>query len=219
MMHYCHKCEKHDNSLIYLWDGNYYCEDCITAVSRKLLNYVKENSIIKETMPRNYLQYYHYFCWLILGGFALWIGLLLVFDNENYRINGLLDLLLILLALYIFSALMDIITFKRNRPTVMVDNEIVEVIRPKWKKISRKLSECKWKSSTHHKDSGVMWLSSCNLLKTPKVIILIIPLYKKSWLKLFTHKAACGWDEDMYEIWKAFLTLAKVKNTNFINKL
>lgn len=194
-----------------LWDGHWYCRDCMQAVSPTLYDYAIAHEQLEESAPfhnsavwRNVLRLEAWIVFSVMSFFA-------VFGFYQSGLMGVIVGILITLFVTAVQAAIQLPMFvwltKFKMPTTIVANGQIHVYRGACKKrlqYTAPLQHFQWRIGHSRQDTE---LRNTFVPKQP-VVLLLLP--RSRWTILGKERIACGWTQEMQLIWRAFLSLAGV---------
>ena len=208
----CKKCSRpiHAENGVLLWDGGHYCRVCVEQTSPLLLQYALTHESLQERMVYDWraaLRYSLRICAIV----AIFFWALFSLAME-FTLGGVVVALVGAVIVTLVAAMIQVPGLlwwtKRAIPSVAVSEGNVTVARPNWKAVpaeTHPLDRCQWYRGKSRQDS---FLRSSIAPNGPAVILVFS--VRKWGLLWFRHKIACGFSEEMREIWTAFLELAEV---------
>jgi hypothetical protein len=210
----CKKCSQPlaAGASVHLWDGGDYCRPCVDKACPNLADYAIAHNVLEETIPydrkaasrqllRVYVVIWAVFC--TLGAVA---GLVMG-DITTAIVLPLFFVLCAALAGAIqIPALLWIAKGAAQRVSVRDGN--VTVCRPNRRRLAPwtfPLNNCRWYLGRLRHDTFLRG----TLPRNAPTIILVYPVHWRRF-QLCRYKTACGFSEEMRQLWQAFLRLTGV---------
>jgi len=210
----CNKCSQSltPQTSVRLWDGRDYCRRCVEEACPKLVDYALAHDVLEETMVydgkaalRRSLRMYALIAAVFLALTALpW----LIAGDLCMVVTAFVLVLLIATAAGAIQIPAFLWMAKRAVPKVTVQDGKVMTSRPNQRRMSSwtfPLSKCRWYLGKVRHDS---FLRNTVTPNAP-AIILVYPVH---WwgFEVFRYKTACGFSDEMRELWEGFLRLAAI---------
>lgn len=206
----CRACqgELDDATSIKLWDGRWYCPDCVRNTSPELYEYVRKHPVLEESPPFCRRDVWGW-AWHVEGFFLVPVVFLLPlsFVYPGVRapfalfVVGVMGQALIQLPLFVHRTLRDFPVIRLENSTLQVERRRLffgSVRRVTW-------SEVRWRLGHSREDSE---LGGASLI--PKLPVILLLLRPGAWTRRGQEPVACGWTEQSFSLWLAFLQLAGV---------
>ncbi|HLA86242.1 MAG TPA: hypothetical protein VJL29_15750 [Thermoguttaceae bacterium] len=201
--------------MVRLWDGQWYCRDCVEAACPGLFSYALKHPRFEESAP-----FVRGDVWRIALRLEAWIALffVLLFGAIGYEQHGLMGAIVGIVAAVMSATVqaavqlpMFVWVTRRMMPTVGVVDGLVSFHRGICKKCgpwTAPLRNFRWRVGRSRQDTGLR-----NTL-APKQPVVLLLFRRGRWAIFGEERIACGWTEKTRRIWTAFLTLAGVPEYN-----
>jgi len=212
----CRVCAATDQ-LLKLWDGNKYCESCVAGLSKRLLEAIRNGEPISEQMPDYGEEVAKRVVWHGRLAILAWMAMCLI---SGVCVGGLRALPVSALCAVVVAAVSGfpvvwIVSrgvrrlFAEVRTTVAVLDGVVSVENERGV-VSFPLEHVRWRTGwlREAKLEGkelVGWRNVCFL---PNQKVLLLTTYGKR--KRVKHSVAVGFTDSSAELWKSFLSLARI---------
>lgn len=210
----CRKCSQPltPQTTVRLWDGGNYCRQCVEEACPNLVDYALAHDVLEESMMynrsaalRRSLRMYA----VIAAIFGAVMALPWLAAGDLCMIGGAFAFALLLATV---AAAIQVPGFlwmnKWALPKVSVRDGNVTVFRPNQRRSvpwTFPLSKCSWYVGKIRHDSFLRLTDAPNA----PAIILVHSLRWRGW-ELFRYRHACGFSDEMRELWKGFLRLAAI---------
>ena len=210
----CKKCSCRltPQTTVRLWDGGDYCRRCVEEACPRLVDYALAHDVLEESMTYDRsaaLRRSVRMCVVMAAIFGAVMALPWLAAGDLCMVVAAFVFALLLAAV---AAAIQIPGFlwmaKCAVPKVTVQDGNVTTSRPNRRRLSSwtfPLSNCRWYLGKVRHDS---FLRNTVTPNAP-AIILVYPVH---WwgFEVFRYKNACGFSDDMRELWGAFLRLAAI---------